>query len=72
MYAYYVFVRRDNIYGTWNSTHFTMASETMCSETMGSETIRAGLRGGQIGQLPGAPNFGGPMNYLRHFFLLFI
>ena len=31
-------------------------------------TPRAGLRGGQIGQLPGAPNFGGPMNYLRHFF----
>ena len=25
---------------------------------------RAGLRGGQIGQLPGAPNFGGPMHYL--------
>ena len=29
---------------------------------------RAGLRGGQIGQLPGAPNFGGPMNYLINFF----
>ena len=26
------------------------------------------LKGGQIGPLPGAPNFGGLMNYLRHFF----
>ena len=32
------------------------------------DTYRQGrLKGGQIGQLPGAPNFGGPMNYLRHF-----
>ena len=34
---------------------------------------RAGLRGGQTGQLPGAPYFGGPMAYLRNiFFTIYI
>ena len=28
--------------------------------------------GGQTGQLPGAQHFGGPINYLRNIFLLFI
>ena len=35
--------------------------------------VRAGLRGGQTGQLPGAPHFGGPMNYLGNiFFTIYI
>ena len=52
-----------SVYESYGMTHDAIR---VSRRAITCATTRAGLRGGQTGQLPGAPHFGGPMNYLRN------